>query len=78
MPADSIGLIVTSPPHNLRNSTGNGMKHDGGKGPNALVFNGYESRDETMPHEYVKWQRECLASMMRILPNDGAIFYNHK
>ena len=26
MPAESIGLIVTSPPYNLRNSTGNGMK----------------------------------------------------
>ena len=26
MPASSIGLIVTSPPYNLRNSTGNGIE----------------------------------------------------
>ena len=32
-----------------------------------------------MPHDkYVKWQRECLKEMMRIIPEDGAIFYNHK
>ncbi|OHA74951.1 MAG: DNA modification methylase [Candidatus Wildermuthbacteria bacterium RIFCSPLOWO2_01_FULL_48_35] len=32
-----------------------------------------------MPHdEYVKWQRDCLAEMLRLIPEDGAIFYNHK
>ena len=32
-----------------------------------------------MPHEeYVEWQRASLSSMMRILKEDGAIFYNHK
>ncbi|OIO25492.1 site-specific DNA-methyltransferase [Candidatus Micrarchaeota archaeon CG1_02_55_22] len=32
-----------------------------------------------MPHDqYVKWQRDCLTQMMRIIPEDGAIFYNHK
>ena len=32
-----------------------------------------------MPHhEYVAWQRRCLTAMMRILNEDGAIFYNHK
>ena len=79
MPPESIGLIVTSPPYNLRNSTGNGMKFGSGNWPKALVFNGYESSDDAMPHgEYVRWQRECLASMMRVLRNDGAVFYNHK
>jgi modification methylase len=79
MPSSSVGLIVTSPPYNLRNSTGNGMKFGGGKWPKALVFNGYTSGDDAMPHdEYVKWHRECLTSMMRVLRNDGAIFYNHK
>ena len=52
MPADSIGLIVTSPPYNLRNSTGNGMKDGrGGKWENAQLVNGYESHDDAMPHE---------------------------
>jgi modification methylase len=32
-----------------------------------------------MPHEkYVKWQRECLTEMFRLIKNEGAIFYNHK
>jgi len=28
--------------------------------------------------DYVKWQRDCLGEMMRLLKPDGAIFYNHK
>jgi modification methylase len=35
--------------------------------------------DDNMPHEeYVAWQRECLTEMMRLIPDTGAIFYNHK
>ncbi len=80
MPANSIGLIVTSPPYNLRNSTGNGMKNgSGGKWQNAQLINGYDNYDDEMPHaEYVEWQRKCLNAMMRVLREDGAIFYNHK
>lgn len=80
MPAGSIGVIVTSPPYNIRNSTGNGMKDGrGGKWSNAQLLKGYDSGDDAMPHdEYVKWQRSCLTAMMRILKNDGVIFYNHK
>ena len=80
MPAQSVGLIVTSPPYNLRNSTGNGMKNgSGGKWEKAQLMKGYESHSDDMPHEeYVKWQRDCLSSMMRVLRDDGAIFYNHK
>ncbi len=79
MPAGSVGLVVTSPPYNLRDSTGNGMKNGGEKWPKALIINGYESSDDAMPHdEYVKWQRNCLTAMMRVLRSDGAIFYNHK
>ena len=80
MPAASVGLIVTSPPYNLRNSTGNGMKDGrGGKWANAKLLEGYEAHDDAMPHkEYVTWQRDCLSAMMRVLREDGAIFYNHK
>jgi hypothetical protein len=32
-----------------------------------------------MPHDkYVFWQRACLTQMMRLLKDEGAIFYNHK
>jgi modification methylase len=77
MPDD---LIVTSPPYNLKNSTGNGMKNgNGGKWSNAALMKGYKNHDDCMPHdEYVDWQRKCLTEMMRLIPDDGAIFYNHK
>ncbi|HSK71358.1 MAG TPA: site-specific DNA-methyltransferase [Pyrinomonadaceae bacterium] len=80
MPEKSVGLVVTSPPYNLRNSTGNGLKNgNGGKWENAALLKGYETHTDDMPHDkYVEWQRECLTAMMRLLRDDGAIFYNHK
>src|SRR3989344_1046351 len=80
IPDASVNLIVTSPPYNLKNSTGNGMKDGrGGKWANAALQHGYSHHNDCMPHdEYVKWQRDCLSEMMRIIPEDGAIFYNHK
>lgn len=79
-PGKSIDLIVTSPPYNLKNSTGNGMKDGrGGKRSKAALIRGYSTYDDNMPYdEYVKWQRECLNEMMRLIPDSGAIFYNHK
>lgn len=79
MPDGSVDLIITSPPYNLKNSTGNGMKGGRGKRTNAALQNGYTHHDDCMPHEeYVKWQRDCLNEMMRLIPENGAIFYNHK
>lgn len=38
LPAETFGVIVTSPPYNLKNSTGNGMKDGrGGKWKNAAL-----------------------------------------
>lgn len=80
IPSKSVNLVVTSPPYNLKNSSGNGMKDGrGGKWSNAALINGYESHTDCMPHEeYVSWQRSCLKEMIRVLSDDGAIFYNHK
>lgn len=80
MPAKSVGVIVTSPPYNLRNSTGGGMRNgSGGKWENAQLLQGYDTSEDAMPHEeYVEWQRNSLTAMMRVLRDDGAIFYNHK
>lgn len=80
IPDGSIDLVITSPPYNLKNSTGNGMKDGrGGKWSNAALIDGYSHYNDNMPHdEYVKWQRECLKEMLRIIPENGAIFYNHK
>jgi len=80
IPDGSVDLVVTSPPYNLKNSTGNGMKDGrGGKWSNSALQKGYTHHDDCMPHDqYVKWQRNCLIEMMRIIPDNGAIFYNHK
>ena len=38
MPAGSVDLVITSPPYNIRNSTGNGLKDGrGGKWENAAL-----------------------------------------
>lgn len=80
MPSDSVDIVFTSPPYNLKNSTGNGMKDGrGGKWSNARLIKGYATHGDNMPHEeYVAWQRDCLTEMMRLIKDDGAIFYNHK
>lgn len=80
LPDESVDLIVTSPPYNLKNSTGNGMKDGrGGKWANAALVNGYATYDDNMPYDkYVEWQRACLSEMLRLIPDNGAIFYNHK
>ncbi|MDR1180410.1 MAG: site-specific DNA-methyltransferase [Bacteroidales bacterium] len=80
MPDKCVDLVVTSPPYNLKKSTGNGMKDGrGGKWAGAALVNGYSHYDDNMPHEeYAEWQHNCLKEMFRLLKDDGAIFYNHK
>jgi modification methylase len=52
MPDRCLDLIVTSPPYNLKNSTGNGMKDGrGGKWKNAELINGYSHYNDNLPHE---------------------------
>lgn len=62
IPDASIDLVVTSPPYNLKNSTGNGMKDGrGGKWKNAALIKGYSNHDDCMPHDkYVEWQRDRM------------------
>lgn len=80
IPDGSVELVITSPPYNIKNSTGNGLKDGrGGKWANAGLQKGYSHYDDCMPHEeYVRWQRDCLTEMLRIIPEHGSIFYNHK
>ncbi|MDR2198828.1 MAG: site-specific DNA-methyltransferase [Deltaproteobacteria bacterium] len=80
IPDNSVDLVVTSPPYNIKNSTGNGLKDGrGGKWSNAGLINGYADHSDNMPYEdYVLWQRNCLSEMLRVIPENGAIFYNHK
>lgn len=80
MPSECLDLVVTSPPYNLKNSTGNEMKDGrGGKWANASLIDGYSDYNDNIPHdEYAKWQKDCLGEMYRLIKEDGAIFYNHK
>lgn len=80
MPDKCLDLVITSPPYNLKNSTGNGMKDGrGGKWAGAALVNGYSHYDDNIPHEeYSQWQYDCLKEMFRLIKDDGAIFYNHK
>lgn len=80
MDAESVKLVVTSPPYNIKNSTGNGLKDGrGGKWQRAALQQGYDTHEDAMDHgDYEEWQRKCLRAMMRVLRPDGAIFYNHK
>jgi len=82
IPDESIELIVTSPPYNIRNTTSGGTSSIGTKHSKwsvAALGDGYDDYDDNLPHdEYVEWQRECLKEMFRIIPENGAIFYNHK
>ena len=80
IPDNSLSLAVTSPPYNIKNSTGNGLKDGrGGKWANAALLDGYSHYNDCMPYdEYVEWQRSVIAEVLRILKNDGVFFYNHK
>src|SRR3989344_2486570 len=57
IPDGAVHTVITSPPYNLKNSTGNGMKDGrGGKWANAALQKGYSHHNDCMPHdEYVKW-----------------------
>ncbi|KYG67843.1 DNA methylase [Bdellovibrio bacteriovorus] len=80
IPDCSIDLAVTSPPYNLKNSSGNGLKDGrGGKWSKAALLKGYPNHDDNMPHtDYVRWQRAVIAETLRTLKSDGALFYIHK
>lgn len=79
LPAGSIDLIVTSPPYNLRRSSGNGLKSGGGNHASPKLMHGYGLCTDDMPRrDYVALMRRCLEGMMRLIPDDGAIFLNVK
>lgn len=77
----SVDIFVTSPPYNLGESSGGGFKGSRGRGKwkNAKLADGYQGHNDAMPYEdYVAWQRAFLLECWRLIPEDGAIFYQHK
>ena len=77
LPNESVDVIVTSPPYNLRE--GNTTLKTGGKWNQKLLNDGYQDYQDNLPmEEYISWQRNCLTEMLRLIKPTGAIFYNHK
>lgn len=74
MKGGTIDLIITSPPYNLRNTTGGYLKQnrESAQYPKLMMREGYDGHDDKMEHgEYVAWQRACLEEMMRLLNRGG-------
>ena len=79
MPNESVDLVVTSPPYNLRHNIGGGFKNPDVRWKNPGLKDGYDGYADNMPYEkYIDWQKECMTEMFRLIKPDGAIFYNNK
>lgn len=83
IPNESVDLVVTSPPYNLREGMedkgGLRIGHAGSKWGAGKLSDGYNSHSDDMPYnEYCAWQGEILETLWEKLSPSGAIFYNHK
>jgi len=75
-------IAITSPPYNMGlvpGGNGRGMYRPGANNKGGKFRDGYENYDDALPQDkYDQWQRDVLAVLWQVLPEDGAIFYNHK
>lgn len=76
-------IVVTSPPYNMGlvpGGNGRGMYRPGASRKGGRFREGYaDSHADAMPQdEYDEWQRDVLAMLWEAIPEDGAIFYNHR
>lgn len=81
IPDQSIDLVVTSPPYNLkiRKTFGNTQNWKGKWNKSKLQSQGYDQHNDYMPEDqYIPWQKSVLTECFRVIKDDGAIFYNHK
>jgi len=55
------------------------MYRPGGNSKGGRFREGYDASDDAMPQaQYDAWQRDVLSLLWHTIPDDGAIFYNHK
>lgn len=81
MPDKSVDLVVTSPPYNLniRKTFKNTGEWKGKWNNSKLQSEGYDKHSDNMPEaKYIEWQQNILKECLRLVKDDGAIFYNHK
>lgn len=80
LPDNSVDLVITSPPYNLKGlKTTYGKKarmNDGAEWWDAIDYDGFD--DNQYEPEYQKWQIELLNEIYRVLKPSGSCFYNHK
>ena len=74
----SINCIVTSPPYNIGPKSGRTRKGPQGEKITALWRGIHDYADVRPETDYQQWQREILAECLRVITDDGSIFYNHK
>lgn len=83
LPDASVPMFLFSPPYNLGNTTGGGMRDaKAGRGKwsgKPMLADGYNGFDDNVPWpEYIASQKAILAECWRCLTPNGAIYYNHK
>ena len=80
MSAESVDIVVTSPPYNMGlvpGGNGRGMYRPGASNKAGRFRDGYGLHDDAMEQgAYDNWQRRVLAECWRITRR--AVFYNHR
>lgn len=75
-------IVVTSPPYNMGlvpGGNGRGMYRPSASRKGGRFRDGYGQYSDARPQdEYDDWQRRILDLLWQIIPDDGAIFYNHR
>ena len=75
-------IVVTSPPYNMGltpGGNGRGMYRPGASRKGGRFRDGYGEFDDAMPQdEYDAFHRRVLDLLWQIIPDDGAIFWNHR
>lgn len=76
LPDNSINLIITSPPYNKSRWSRNQNVNNGFKTKSRKIDYGCFS--DNMPNDiYIEWQCNVIKECIRVLKDDGSLFYNH-
>lgn len=75
-------IVVTSPPYNMGlvpGGNGRGMYRPGAGNKGGRFRDGYGEHGDAMPQdEYDALHRRILGLLWGVIPDDGAIFWNHR